>query len=230
MGQIKRMSPEGASVFKALLTAYWQYTHTSHIHTESTILTHSLNTNISHSHYSQDHNDPKQLLSKSNIDRGCLERFALEATSFATEGALGNVEFERNNRGEKDVALFDFTSLFAAENAARIIERKGQRLLLCLAGDSLIEVSRLRDVTIQVHVLCVWLSECVWEILIQNTSITFKHSWAVGTMKNVPTYYTYLGILWLFAYFWLSFCNDLYICVKLTCMSCECLCRRVNYA
>ena len=99
----------------------------------------------------QDLSDPKQLLSKTNIDRGCLEQFALEATSFATEGGLGKVEFEKNHRGEKDVALFDFTSLFAAENAARIIERKGRSLLLCLAGDSLIEVSASMDKTCSLH-------------------------------------------------------------------------------
>ena len=50
------------------------------------------------------------------------------------------MEFEKNHRGEKDVALFDFTSLFASQNAARIMERKGKMVLLCLAGDSLIEV------------------------------------------------------------------------------------------
>ena len=50
------------------------------------------------------------------------------------------MEFEKNHRGENDVALFDFTSLFASENAARIIERKGKRILLCVAGDSLLEV------------------------------------------------------------------------------------------
>ena len=39
------------------------------------------------------------------------------------------------------MALFDFTSLFASENAARIVERKGKSILLCVVGDSLIEVS-----------------------------------------------------------------------------------------
>ena len=52
------------------------------------------------------------------------------------------MEFEKNHRGENDVALFDFTSLFASENAARIIERKGKKILLCVAGDSLLEVRR----------------------------------------------------------------------------------------
>lgn len=60
--------------------------------------------------------------------------------TYATEGALGDLPFERNHRGENDVALFDFTSLFASENAARIVERKGKKLLLCVVGDSLVEV------------------------------------------------------------------------------------------
>ena len=103
----------------------------------------SVATIYTYSIYTQDSNDPKQLLSSANIDRTNLETFALEATTFSTEGGLGQVEFETNHRGENDVALFDFTSLFAAQNAARIIERRGKQLLLCLAGDSLINVSGL---------------------------------------------------------------------------------------
>ena len=37
--------------------------------------------------------------------------------------------------------MFDFTSMHAAENASRIVERKGRRLLMCIVGDTLIEVS-----------------------------------------------------------------------------------------
>ena len=36
--------------------------------------------------------------------------------------------------------MFDFTSLFQAENASRFLERKGKRLLMALIGDSLLEV------------------------------------------------------------------------------------------
>ena len=36
--------------------------------------------------------------------------------------------------------MFDFTSMHAAENASRIVERKGRRLLMCIVGDTLIEV------------------------------------------------------------------------------------------
>ena len=45
-----------------------------------------------------------------------------------------------NHRGEKDVALFDFTTMHESENASRIIERKGKKLLLCVAGDTLLQV------------------------------------------------------------------------------------------
>ena len=64
----------------------------------------------------------------------------MEAATFATHGGLGELTFALNHLGEHDVTLFDFTSLFAAENASRIIERNGQTLLLLIAGDSLLEV------------------------------------------------------------------------------------------
>ena len=39
--------------------------------------------------------------------------------------------------------MFDFTSMFAAENASRVFERNGHKLLNCLVGDSLLEVRRV---------------------------------------------------------------------------------------
>ena len=45
------------------------------------------------------------------------------------------------NQGQPDVALFDFTSLFAAEHSSRIICRHGKTLLMMLASDSLLEVT-----------------------------------------------------------------------------------------
>ena len=42
--------------------------------------------------------------------------------------------------GVPDVAVFDFTSMYAAESAARIIQRRKKELLLVLVGDSLLEV------------------------------------------------------------------------------------------
>ena len=87
---------------------------------------------------------------------------------------MESLEFQKNHRGEDDVALFDFTSLYAAENAARIVERGGKRALMCLVGDSLIEVSSRSTVmfimyTVSNHVcmLCVvsptmyiWGADC----------------------------------------------------------------------
>jgi hypothetical protein len=39
--------------------------------------------------------------------------------------------------------MFDFTSLFHAVNASRIVERNGKRILMALVGDSLLEVNRI---------------------------------------------------------------------------------------
>lgn len=44
--------------------------------------------------------------------------------------------------GVPDVAVFDFTSMYAAEHAARIVQRRHKELLLVLVGDSLLEVGR----------------------------------------------------------------------------------------
>lgn len=81
------------------------------------------------------------LLSYKNIDQSSLESFAKEAVTYSTKGALRELEFAINHKGNNDVAIFDFTSLFASVNASRIMERKGKRILLCVAGDTLLEVS-----------------------------------------------------------------------------------------
>lgn len=90
----------------------------------------------------QDFDDAAALLSSSNISQKCLQDYAREVAVYATKGGLGRdtLEFKLDARGKEDVALFDFTSLFAAENAARIVERQGKRVLMCIVGDSLIEV------------------------------------------------------------------------------------------
>ena len=90
----------------------------------------------------QDFDDAAALLSSSNISQKCLQDYAREVAVYATKGGLGQdtLEFKLDARGREDVALFDFTSLFAAENAARIVERRGKRVLMCIVGDSLIEV------------------------------------------------------------------------------------------
>jgi hypothetical protein len=89
----------------------------------------------------QDYTDTQQLLSSSNISPPALKQYAKEVAVYSTKGGfkMESLEFQKNHRGEDDVALFDFTSLYAAENAARIVERGGKRALMCLVGDSLIE-------------------------------------------------------------------------------------------
>ena len=69
-----------------------------------------------------------------------MENYALEAAEFSTKYQMRDLEFAVNHHGWPDVAMFDFTSMYAAENASRMIERKGYKLLAILVGDSLLEV------------------------------------------------------------------------------------------
>eukprot|EP00118_Oscarella_pearsei_P029140 m.3756 g.3756 ORF g.3756 m.3756 type:complete len:1059 (+) comp9775_c0_seq1:48-3224(+) len=78
-----------------------------------------------------------RLLGKENIDLEALCSYAREAADFSTE--LPQLDMEINNRGQPDIALFDFTSIYASANAARIEESYGRRLLVTLVGDGLIE-------------------------------------------------------------------------------------------
>ena len=50
---------------------------------------------------------------------------------------------QKNHYSKPDVALFDFTSIYQAEYAARAVCRRGQDLFLCLVGDALLEVCLL---------------------------------------------------------------------------------------
>ena len=89
----------------------------------------------------QDDEDPQRLLAKDNVDQSALLTYAHEAANIATRHQLPNLEFAHNHYGQPDVAMFDFTSMYAAENACRVIERQGYRLLIALVGDTLLEVS-----------------------------------------------------------------------------------------
>lgn len=103
----------------------------------------------------QDFDDAAALLGSSNISPKCLQDYAREVAVYATKGglALDALEFKLDVRGKEDVALFDFTSLFAAENAARIVERQGKTVLMCIVGDSLIEVGK-RPTYIGMYICC----------------------------------------------------------------------------
>ncbi|XP_046822760.1 F-actin-monooxygenase Mical isoform X1 [Vespa crabro] len=87
----------------------------------------------------QDHADTAKLLAKENVDREALMLYAREAAEFSTEYQMMDMEFAVNHYGQPDVAMFDFTSMYAAENASRVLHHNGHRLLMILVGDSLLE-------------------------------------------------------------------------------------------
>ncbi|XP_055597673.1 F-actin-monooxygenase Mical isoform X2 [Uranotaenia lowii] len=87
----------------------------------------------------QDYADPAELLSSGNVDTTKLLDYAREAANFSTKYQLPNLEFAVNHYGKPDVAMFDFTSMFAADNSCKVTVRKNYRLLSCLVGDSLLE-------------------------------------------------------------------------------------------
>uniref|UniRef100_A0A1I8PQY1 F-actin monooxygenase n=1 Tax=Stomoxys calcitrans TaxID=35570 RepID=A0A1I8PQY1_STOCA len=87
----------------------------------------------------QDFADPAELLAPINVNTEKLLDYAREAAEFSTKYQMPNLEFAVNHYGKPDVAMFDFTSMFAAESSCRVIVRHGFRLLQCLVGDSLLE-------------------------------------------------------------------------------------------
>ena len=88
----------------------------------------------------QDHSDTGRLLSKDNVDQEALMRYAREAADVSTRHRLPQLDYAHNHYGQPDVAMFDFTSIYAAENSSRVMERNGYKLLEGLVGDSLLEV------------------------------------------------------------------------------------------
>ncbi|KAK2182205.1 hypothetical protein NP493_363g01001 [Ridgeia piscesae] len=87
----------------------------------------------------QDYDDPEQLLARNNVDQDALMAYAKEAAEVSTNHMLPDLEFAHNHYGQADVAMFDFTSMYHAEHASRVIERSGHKLLVALVGDSLLE-------------------------------------------------------------------------------------------
>lgn len=83
--------------------------------------------------------DTAKLLALENINKEGLKEYARQAADFSTNYQLPHLEFAVNHYGQSDVAMFDFTSMYAAENACRFVERNGHKLLMTLVGDSLLE-------------------------------------------------------------------------------------------
>lgn len=89
----------------------------------------------------QDFIDTEMLLCAENVNQDNLLSYAREAADFATNYQLPSLDFALNHYGQPDVAMFDFTSMYASENAALVRERQSHQLLVALVGDSLLEVA-----------------------------------------------------------------------------------------
>ncbi|XP_035759246.1 F-actin-monooxygenase MICAL3 isoform X5 [Egretta garzetta] len=86
-----------------------------------------------------DYADTELLLSRENVDQDALLNYAREAADFSTNQQLPSLDFAINHYGQPDVAMFDFTCMYASENAALVREQNGHQLLVALVGDSLLE-------------------------------------------------------------------------------------------
>ncbi|XP_062948771.1 F-actin-monooxygenase MICAL2 isoform X2 [Cynocephalus volans] len=86
-----------------------------------------------------DYIDTEMLLCAENVNQDNLLSYAREAADFATNYQLPSLDYAMNHYGQPDVAMFDFTSMYASENAALVRERQAHQLLVALVGDSLLE-------------------------------------------------------------------------------------------
>ncbi|XP_072517129.1 F-actin-monooxygenase mical2b isoform X2 [Salminus brasiliensis] len=86
-----------------------------------------------------DYIDTDALLSSENVNQEALLSYAREAADYATHYQLPTLDYAMNHLDQPDVAMFDFTCMYASENAALVRERFGHHLLVALVGDSLLE-------------------------------------------------------------------------------------------
>ncbi|XP_030587461.1 F-actin-monooxygenase mical2b isoform X1 [Archocentrus centrarchus] len=86
-----------------------------------------------------DYMETERLLSADNVNHEALLSYAREAADFGTNYQLPSLDYAINHYGQPDVAMFDFTCMYASENAALIREKHGHQLLVALVGDSLLE-------------------------------------------------------------------------------------------
>ncbi|KAK2914310.1 hypothetical protein Q8A67_002709 [Cirrhinus molitorella] len=86
-----------------------------------------------------DYIDTEALLNSENVNQEALLAYAREAADYATHYQLPTLDYAMNHCDQPDVAMFDFTSMYASENAALVRERFGHSVLVALVGDSLLE-------------------------------------------------------------------------------------------
>lgn len=92
----------------------------------------------------QDYIETERLLGADNVNQEALLSYAREAADFGTNYQLPSLDYAINHYGQPDVAMFDFTCMYASENAALIREKHGHQLVVALVGDSLLEVGGCR--------------------------------------------------------------------------------------
>ncbi|XP_070299294.1 F-actin-monooxygenase mical2b isoform X3 [Salvelinus sp. IW2-2015] len=86
-----------------------------------------------------DHVETEKLLGRDNVNQEALLSYAREAADFGTNYQLPSLDYAINHCSQPDVAMFDFTCMYASENAALVREKYGHQLLVSLVGDSLLE-------------------------------------------------------------------------------------------
>ncbi|XP_026124218.1 F-actin-monooxygenase MICAL2 isoform X1 [Carassius auratus] len=86
-----------------------------------------------------DYIDTEALLNSENVNQEALLAYAREAADYATHYQLPTLDYATNHCAQPDVAMFDFTSMYASESAALVRERFGHSVLVALVGDSLLE-------------------------------------------------------------------------------------------
>uniref|UniRef100_A0A673MJ70 F-actin monooxygenase n=1 Tax=Sinocyclocheilus rhinocerous TaxID=307959 RepID=A0A673MJ70_9TELE len=86
-----------------------------------------------------DYIDTEALLNSENVNQEALLAYAREAADYATHYQLPTLDYAMNHCSQPDVAMFDFTSMYASESAGLVRERFGHSVLVALVGDSLLE-------------------------------------------------------------------------------------------
>ncbi|MEQ2167779.1 hypothetical protein GOODEAATRI_007520 [Goodea atripinnis] len=76
--------------------------------------------------------ETERLLNSDNVNQEALLSYAREAADFGTNYQLPSLDYAINHYGQPDVAMFDFTCMYASENAALIREKHGHQLLVAL--------------------------------------------------------------------------------------------------
>lgn len=102
----------------------------------------------------QDHVETEKLLGRDNVNQEALLSYAREAADFGTNYQLPSLDYAINHCSQPDVAMFDFTCMYASENAALFREKCGHQLLVALVGDSLLEV---RGALLHTNVVLLWV-------------------------------------------------------------------------